>query len=1093
MAIIKRQTDKLLSCSKNLEIWSASKYGSFVRFLSQDTLFRVRKLWTQYSRMAGLNAAEAASIEGKTRDAIRMTLEENHSENAIFLNGIRSATVHWARAMTVLSSCFRKFWETGVVAGNVTDISNLGEGGYGRVNPLFAISSAPTGRFAVHYGTNPLLGFHLSSAFDDETCSEQELTEKVVTLAKSQFWGWCTAVKNQIHSSTLQIKFFCGDALRLCYGLQVSLNSASPIPNIVRAYTSPWSSTELVLLDPAWSTERKQFDIIDTSNLIDHVGMLNVLPAVVPLLSRRVFSVLFTNSLLRAAEDITAALPALLCSDVTTISLILGLAPTAHLFPYTPYAVGLEEVVDHMASKNTGRQSQYHMGISWRIPSFGDSIQEQDFSVSCSQLVYQVDQLARYFFKLYLTMFSCEDMESMMNSLMRRATSPLSIDLQHYTRMTFITLLFLAKTHVQTDWAAFMSCLLDMIQANRQILVGSNSVQELYILLHQFGLFTSDVLKRPPHSIGRTPYGQPRVCQADTGLLGRESVPPIVYLTLTVPRQKLEIFTEEKDPRGTPGLHVSVWSVEEGFDNSFFAIQCFFGKLDTRSADSTTCDVIPDEDGWRGLANLIVTCAVPTWSMLLGAKGNIRVALTISSTPSTCHYMSKLGIRMTVFECGLESRNLRFWTEPPGVRNNPKKQYATAEQRISSQPEPCFVHIDENSCAKALRVRKASKFLNQGTKPVVTQISPCTLTVGLENSAQINLSYPYPIDGQQLQMKLTSGAVELTVSTASALSHGGYNYQLFPMYMCERQPISLLIPSMNLDKQPVIPTLGNLDWINQFMGMTLSSTERKLHEESSTSTYNTLLQLKSSIIAIFQSFTGVNAHRGQFRAFQLTCKHKNYSSDTLLFASTLRHNVLLGSVLLDAYVVPLSKKRVSELSEALTHLVTSGKLLSIILKSHEEEILWKKLLPVQVECCRQAWHHQDDCQYCSEGLIPLSLEHSQLPICTCGENKDIHGFPRFQNWEILAKYATRIAIIPLSATPYLGNVIGEEQKKHNSEISAQLRKTGANHDNCDNCGQNVIPLKKCSQCRSVSYCSRECQKAAWRAHKRDCKTRSGGS
>ncbi|KAJ5751507.1 uncharacterized protein N7511_008472 [Penicillium nucicola] len=210
-----------------------------------------------------------------------------------------------------LKTVFRRLWSS--------DISNLGEGGYGRLNPLFAISSAPTGRFAAHYGSNPLLGFHLSSAFDDETCSEQELTEKIVTLAKLQFWGWCTAVKNQIHSSTLQIRFFCGDALRLCYGLQISLNSVSPIPKIVRTYTSPWSSTELVLLDPAWPTERKQFDIIDTSTLIDHVGMLNVLPAVVPLLSRRVASVLFTNSFLRAAEDMTAALPALLCSDVTTI------------------------------------------------------------------------------------------------------------------------------------------------------------------------------------------------------------------------------------------------------------------------------------------------------------------------------------------------------------------------------------------------------------------------------------------------------------------------------------------------------------------------------------------------------------------------------------------------------------------------------------------------------------------------------------------------------------------------------------------------------------------------------------------------------
>lgn len=676
-----------------------------------------------------------------------------------------------------------------------------------------------------------------------------------------------------------------------------------------------------------------------------------------------------------------------------------------------------------------------------------------------------------------------------MSSLMRRAISPLSIDIQHYTRMSFINLLSLTKVHVQTEWAAFTACLLDLIQSNRQILVGSNSFQELYILLHQSGLFTSDVLKRPPHSIGRTPYGQPRVCKADIGLLGHECVPPIVYLTLTVPRQNLEIFTKEKGARGTPGLHVSVWSDEQGFDNSFFAIQCFFGSLDARSADSTTCDVIPDGDGWRGRSDLIVTCAVPTWSMLLGPIGNTRVALTISSTPSTCHYMSKLGPRMTVFECGLESRNLRFWTEPPGVRNDSKRRYAAAGQGLSSQSAPCFVHIDENSCAKTLRVRKASEFLNQGSKPVVTQVSPCTMTVRLENSAQINLSYPFPIDGQQLQMKVTSGAVEVTVSTASALTHGGYKYRLFPMHIYDGQPISLLIPSVNLDKLSVIPILGKLEWINNFMGMMLSSRERKLHEESSTSTYNELLQIKSSIIGIFQSLATMNAPRDSFRAFQLMCKHKNYSSDTLLFVSTLRHNASLGSVVLDAYVVPLSKKRVAELSGALQYLVASGKLFSKIIKSREEEILWKKLLPVQIECCRQVWNHQDTCQYCTEGQIPLSLEHSQIPICTCGENKDIHGFPRFRNWEAFAKYATRIAIMPLSAIPYLETFIGEEQKKNSCEISAQGLKTGVSNDKCDYCGQSIMPLKRCSQCRSVSYCNRECQRAAWKTHKKYCKSR----
>lgn len=390
MEIIRSQTDKLLSCSKTIEIWSCSKYGSFIRFLSQDTLSRLREFWNQYSRMAGLDADKASSFEGEVRTAIQKTLKRHNQETGIFVHGMRSATVHWARAAPVLSSCFRKFWETGVVAGNATDMRDLGDCGYGRVNPLFAISSAPSGRFAVHYGTDPLLGFHLASAFDDESSSEQDLRNKVVTLAKIQFLDWCTVLKNHVLSRTLQIKVFCGDALRFCYELQAFHSSANLVPKVVRAYTSPWRPTELKLFGLDRPLDRGLFDIIETSNLADHVGMLNVLPAIVPLLSRRVTSVMFTNTLLRATEDVPAALPALLCSDVATMSLILGLAPTAYLLPYTVDAVGLEAALDLTASKNTGRQSQYHMGISWRVASFGDSVQVQNGSASYDRLFFNL-------------------------------------------------------------------------------------------------------------------------------------------------------------------------------------------------------------------------------------------------------------------------------------------------------------------------------------------------------------------------------------------------------------------------------------------------------------------------------------------------------------------------------------------------------------------------------------------------------------------------------------------------------------------------------------------------------------------------------
>lgn len=184
--------------------------------------------------------------------------------------------------------------------------------------------------------------------------------------------------------------------------------------------------------------------------------------------------------------------------------------------------------------------------------------------------------------------------------------------------------------------------------------------------------------------------------------------------------------------------------------------------------------------------------------------------------------------------------------------------------------------------------------------------------------------------------------------------------------------------------------------------------------------------------------------QGPMRAFQLACEYKRDSYDTLVFASALRHNITHRSILVDAFVLPLTRERFSKVAGALKSLIMAREMLSIKIESHEEKVLLK-LLPVQVECCRQRWNHREDCEYHARGRILLSTEHSTLAICTCREGQDIDNFPRVRNWEAFAKYETRIAIKPLSAIPYVECFLIDEQKR---QIQSQL--PGSAIERCDN-------------------------------------------
>lgn len=59
-----------------------------------------------------------------------------------------------------------------------------------------------------------------------------------------------------------------------------------------------------------------------------------------------------------------------------------------------------------------------------------------------------------------------------------------------------------------------------------------------------------------------------------------------------------------------------------------------------------------------------------------------------------------------------------------------------------------------------------------------------------------------------------------------------------------------------------------------------------------------------------------------------------------------------------------------------------------------------------------------------------------------------------------------------------------------SSTDAAESSASASTKACANCGKIETdpekPLKPCSKCQTVRYCSRDCQKADWKVHKKTC-------
>jgi hypothetical protein len=120
-----------------------------------------------------------------------------------------------------------------------------------------------------------------------------------------------------------------------------------------------------------------------------------------------------------------------------------------------------------------------------------------------------------------------------------------------------------------------------------------------------------------------------------------------------------------------------------------------------------------------------------------------------------------------------------------------------------------------------------------------------------------------------------------------------------------------------------------------------------------------------------------------------------------------------------------------------------------------------------------AAHHQGACQ--ANQLSMTTPVPMVVPVQGGQRPPSPHTAPQHQHQH--QQTASLDSNTPMDMRPLM-RVLNAKSSDNNSYVGRP----------CARCGQLFAKLKRCTRCKDVSYCSRECQVAHWKAgHKEECK------
>lgn len=677
----------------------------------------------------------------------------------------------------------RLFWG----CGHLDVDSDLGSLEINKANPLFG---SPEEAVPLHYALDPLQGFHLAGAYlpvEGALTTGRDRLERLVHTAKKEFGMWCDAFRTAAAAGRVKLRFFSGDALLFAHTLQHRAVTGS-------SRSAGWYRTRhegakpLVLEEGQYGREGialVKFNVIDTSNLVDHLRALNLLAATSPLLSEEsAGATLYTETLTRP-PDSREPLEDILGNDPATVSLLLGLVPVEFVTNTSPSPVGDEQAVELLTTspnnKQTNNQANMHTRISWKRPL------AQSGRPGLEPLHIAPDELAIVLHRIYLQLYPAENLLALFANMTLADLQDIS--LPNYTRAGFAAVLKVIRGRVVTDWDQAMGLLLELVES-KGAMMNTHYLQELYLYMHLLGVHSVDTYT----NFADFRMGAIATAKGDNKnnnwkrFLAWKNMPPSVAITLKVPRSALSTLSQaDAKTIGTVPVHgvlrIPVDQLIGGWQNFFPAVQLSFGTFSTSGTPFTNAfrvSIREDPAGWGGTSPLLVSFRVPSWSLFIDSDNPPLAGFAIQSTPVTsAAFVHKLGFELSIFRAAVTDSDAVFITPDlpnqtggvivPGFASRSLVSSASADDprfkltitaHAGEKPE-----LSGLSARLDIRTTALKAALLTGSAVSITVNDPCHVAITVGIAAPMKVQFPFAVDkGIKVRIARTSAYIELVAA-----------------------------------------------------------------------------------------------------------------------------------------------------------------------------------------------------------------------------------------------------------------------------------------------------------------------------------------